>query len=83
MRKLILVQSALIIFSCSEVVKSAPYLLVFEAAYEMYDLNGRYVGKGTILLRKNKVVTSLLQSGLYFIKISNARGTVIKKFIKK
>ena len=49
----------------------------------MYDLNGRYVGKGTILLGKNEVDASLLQSGLYFIKISNAKGAVIKKFIKK
>ncbi len=73
MRKLILVQSALIIFSCSEVVKSAPYLLVFEAAYEMYDLNGRYVGKGTILLGQNKVDASFLQTGLYFIKINTVQ----------
>ena len=49
----------------------------------MYDLNGRYVGKGAILSGKNELDTSLLQSGLYFIKISNVRGKVIKKFIKK
>ena len=49
----------------------------------MYDLNGRYVGKGTILLGKNKVDASFLQTGLYFMKINNDRGEVIKKFIKK
>ena len=54
----------------------------FDGGYQMYDLNGRYVGKGNILLGENEVDTSLLQSGLYFIKIGNDKGAVIKKVIK-
>lgn len=48
----------------------------------MYDQNGRYIGKGTIKLSQYEVDASLLQSGLYFIKIGNDRGAVIKKVMK-
>ncbi|WP_282122121.1 BspA family leucine-rich repeat surface protein [Algibacter mikhailovii] len=54
-----------------------------EGYYQMYDLQGRYVGKGNVLIGNNEVDTSMLQSGLYMIKISTANSTVIMKFIKE
>ena len=55
----------------------------FKGDYLLFDLNGRNVGKGDILLGENKVNTSLLQSGLYIIKINNDKGALIKKIMKK
>ena len=49
------------------IVRKQKYLFLnidsgFDGVYQIYDLNGRSVGKGKILMGENEVDTSLLQS---------------------
>ncbi len=53
------------------------------AVYRIYDLNGRRVVLGEIMIGMNEIDTALLQSGLYIFNISNDKSSVSKKFLKE
>lgn len=53
-----------------------------DAPFKIYDVTGNTVMKG-ILTTENAIPVQLLRSGVYFIHITNAQTTIVRKFLKR